>query len=407
MLINAEAGGFSAAKLDKVRAHLQERYVATGKIAGCQVLVSRHGYLSYFESLGEMDRERGKPVGDNTMFRIYSMTKPITSVALMMLFEEGLFQLNDPVYKFIPAWREHRVWVSGRGNAMQTRPPQAPMTMRHILSHTAGLTYGALLAPSTHPVDEVYQGLGAHRGDGETLDSFVAKLAQVPLLYDPGSKWCYSLATDVCGYLVEKISGQKFEDFLAERIFNPLQMHDTGFSVPTEKTERFAANYRRAMDKSLKLEDDPLTSKYLAQPTFVSGGGGLVSTSLDYARFCQMLLGQGRYEDTQLISRKTLALMTQNHLFQGGDLTDVAVGSFSETAYEGVGFGLGFAATIDPCAAGSVSVNDYYWGGAASTIFWVDPSEELISIMLTQIRPYTHLNIRPDLATMTYQAVVD
>ena len=268
MDVNPTKAGFSAVKLEQISRHLNERYIQPGKIAGCQVMVSRHGVPAYFQSFGDRDRERNKPVTDDTIFRIYSMTKPITSVALMMLFEEGRFQLNDPVYRFLPGWRDQQVWVQGEGDTLETRPPASPMTMRHILSHTAGLTYGALLAADPHPVNAVYQRLGVQRGDGETIASFADKLAQVPLRYDPGTRWLYSLATDVCGCLVETISGQKFEDFLQQRIFQPLGMDDTGFWVPEHKVERFAANYERAPDKSLRLLDDPLNSKYLRAPSF-------------------------------------------------------------------------------------------------------------------------------------------
>ena len=260
MEVNPTKAGFSATKLGQIDRHLNDNYIKPNKISGCQVMVARHGEPAYFQSFGDMDRERSKPVADDTIFRIYSMTKPITSVALMMLFEEGRFQLNDPVYRFLPAWRGQQVWVQGAGDDMETRPPAAPMTMRHILSHTAGLTYGALLPIDPHPVDAVYQQLGVQRGDGETISSFADKLAQVPLRYDPGTKWLYSLATDVCGCLVEAISGQKFEDFLQQRIFEPLGMQDTAFWVPPEKVERFAANYERAADKSLRLIDEPLKS---------------------------------------------------------------------------------------------------------------------------------------------------
>ena len=286
-------------------------------------------------------------MSDDTIFRIYSMTKPITSIALMMLFEEGRFQLNDPVHRFLPGWRDHQVWVQGEGASMVTRPPASHMTMRHVLSHTAGLTYGELLDADPHPVDAVYQKLGVRRADGETVTSFADKLAQVPLRFDPGTRWLYSLATDVCGCLVQAISGQKFEDFLQQRIFEPLGMTDTAFWVPESKVQRFAANYERAADKSLQLIDDPLVSSYLTAPSFPSGGGGLVSTTADYARFCDMLRLQGTRNGVEIIGSRTLALMIRNHIIGGADLSQAAIGSFSETAYEGVGFGLGFATTLD------------------------------------------------------------
>lgn len=407
MNTNPAAAGFSASKLQRISAHLEENYIQPGKITGCQVMVSRHGTPAYFQSLGEMDRERGKPVADDTIFRIYSMTKPITSIALMMLFEEGRFQLNDPVYRFLPAWRGQQVWVQGKGEEMETRPPASPMTMRHILSHTAGLTYGALLPIDPHPVDAVYQQLGVNRDEGETIQSFADKMAQVPLRYDPGTKWLYSLATDVCGCLVEAISGQKFEDFLQQRIFEPLGMQDTAFWVPEEKVERFAANYERARDKSLRLIDDPQASKYLQAPSFPSGGGGLVSTTADYAKFCEMLRLRGTVNGVEIIGSRTLALMTKNHIAGGADLSQAAMGAFSETAYEGVGFGLGFASTLGEVASGTVGAGDYYWGGAASTIFWVDPVEDLYVIFMTQLMPSATFNFRGQLKNIIYGAIND
>ena len=407
MEVNPTKAGFSATKLGQIDRHLNDNYIQPNKISGCQVMVARHGVPAYFQSFGDMDRERSKPVADDTIFRIYSMTKPITSVALMMLFEEGRFQLNDPVYRFLPAWRGQQVWVQGAGDDMQTRPPVAPMTMRHILSHTAGLTYGALLPIDPHPVDAVYQQLGVQRGDGETISSFADKLAQVPLRYDPGTKWLYSLATDVCGCLVEAISGQKFEDFLQQRIFEPLGMRDTAFWVPQEKIERFAANYERAADKSLRLIDDPLESKYLHAPSFPSGGGGLVSTTADYAKFCEMLRLRGTVNGVEIIGSRTLALMTKNHIAGGADLSQAAMGAFSETAYEGVGFGLGFASTLDEVASGTVGAGDYYWGGAASTIFWVDPVEDLYVVFMTQLMPSATFNFRGQLKNIIYGAIND
>src|SRR5258706_4029433 len=254
--------GLSTARLERITDHLERNYLAPGKIAGCQVAVSRHGHLAYFRSFGQMDRERGKAMADDTIFRIYSMTKPITSVALMSLYERGYFQLNDPVSRFFPEWRNHRVWVSGAGARMTTEAPHRPVSMRDMLCHTGGLTYGAALvalgAPDEgHPVDNVYAEVGERRGRGETLMQFMDKLGKVPLRYQPGEQWQYSLSTDVCGALVEKISGKPFDVYLKETIFDPLGMKDTAFHVADDKLSRFAANYRREPDKSLNPIDDP------------------------------------------------------------------------------------------------------------------------------------------------------
>jgi CubicO group peptidase (beta-lactamase class C family) len=407
MEVNAEKAGLDPNRLETISRHLMENYITPGKIAGCQVMVSRGGVPAYFRSFGQMDIERNKPMQEDTIFRIYSMTKPITSVALMMLFEEGRFQLNDPVSRFIPSWKGQQVWISGDGDDMETREPASPMTMRHVLSHTSGLTYGTGLFPSEHPVDKFYDKLGVNRDAGETIESFAQKLSTVPLRYDPGTQWCYSLATDVCGCLVEFISGVPFGQFLQERIFDPLGMTDTSFVVPEEKLDRLAANYERRADKTLKLLDDPMNSLYANPNRFPSGGGGLASTTADYGRFCEMLRGGGQLEGQRIIGGRTLKLMHRNHLPNGTDLGSIAMGSFSETAYDGVGFGLGFASTLDDVAAGTIGAGDYYWGGAASTIFWVDPVEDMFVIFMTQLMPSATFNFRGQIKNIIYGAIED
>ncbi|HZP56994.1 MAG TPA: serine hydrolase domain-containing protein [Dehalococcoidia bacterium] len=411
--IAPEVAGFAPRRLERITEHLERNYIEPGKIAGCQTLVARHGTVAYFRSLGEMDRERHRPMTDDTIFRIFSMTKPITSVALMTLYEQGYFQLNDPVHRYIPEWRDMRTYVSGEGDAMVTRPAARPITFRHILSHQSGLSYGGGLAQlvdarvKLHPADQAYVAAGVQRGEGETLRSFVQKLAQVPLRYDPGDHWMYSYATDVCGYLVEAISGTPFDQYLRETIFEPLGMHDTAFYVAPENADRLAANYRRAADKSLRLVDDPETSRYLRPVSFLSGGGGLTSTTADYLRFCEMLRRGGELDGARILGPRTIRLMTQNHLTGGRELTEMAIGAFSETAYDGVGFGLGFAMTLDAVRAGSIAAGDYYWGGAASTIFWVDPNEDLVVIFMTQLLPSATFNFRGQLKNIIYSAIVE
>lgn len=397
-------------RLARITDHLQRQYIETGRIAGCQTLVARHGEVLHFVSLGLMDRERARPVRDDTIWRIYSMTKPITSIALMMLYEEGRFALNDAVHKFIPAWRGQRVWESGSGDAMRTRAPQRPMTMRHLLNHSAGLTYGGELLPegsSLHPVDEVYRGLNIDLSGDDTLDTLVDKLARVPLRYDPGEHWEYSLATDVCGWLVQRLSGQPFEQFVQQRILDPLRMVDTAFSIAPDKLDRFAACYRREASKAVTLVDDPLASSYAQAPALHSGGGGLVGTTADYLRFCEMLRRGGELDRERLIGPRTLALMRMNHLPGGGDLARVALDSFSESAFEGVGFGLGFATTLGEVQAGVMGAGDFYWGGMASTMFWVDPKEDLVVIFMTQLVPSSSFNLRGQLKNLVYAALVD
>jgi CubicO group peptidase (beta-lactamase class C family) len=403
MELAPKRAGFAPERINRITDHLNRNYIEPGKITGCQTLVARHGHVAYFKSFGQMDRERRKAMADDTIFRLYSMTKPITSVALMSLYEQGHFQLNDPVSRFIPAWRDHKVWVSGVGAEMETVAPETPMTMRHVLSHSGGLTYGA----TNHPVDRIYRELGVNRGEGETLATFAAKLAKVPLRYAPGERWMYSLSTDVCGYLVEVISGKRFDQYLQENVFDPLGMKDTSFSVAERKRDRFAANYERQPDKTLKLIDDPERSAYLKQPTFFSGGGGLTGTTADYFRFCEMLRRGGELDGARILGSRTLDLMHRNHLAGGKDLASLAVGAFSETAYEGVGFGLGFAMTLGEVEAGTLGAGDYYWGGAASTIFWVDPKEDLVAIFMTQLMPSATFNFRGQLKNIIYSAIVD
>ena len=398
----AAAAGFSETRLERITAHLEANYIEPGKIAGCQVAVSRHGHLAYFRNLGAMDRERGRPMTDDTIFRIYSMTKPITSIALMQLYEQGLFQLNDPVHRVIPAWRDQKVYTGGEGEHMTLEAPESPMTFRHVLSHTAGLSYGA----TNHPVDKLYRANRVRRDQGETLQSFVDKLANVPLHFQPGSRWLYSYATDVCGHLVEALSGKTLDRYFEDHIFEPLGMTDTAFHVATDKHERFAANYERAPDKSLKLLDDPQSSAYLAEPSFFSGGGGLTGTTRDYLRFCEMLRNRGKIDGERVIGSRTLDLMTRNHLTDG-DLSTMAMGAFSETAYDGVGFGLGFAMSLDAVATGAMGEGDYYWGGAASTIFWVDPAEDLVVVFMTQLMPSATFNFRGQLKNIIYSAIED
>ena len=347
---------------------------------------------------------------DDALFRIYSMTKPITSVALMMLWEEGRFGLGDPVQQYIPHWRGHRVWVEGSGAQMRTREPQRPMTVRDLLNHSSGLTYGGVLLPAgsaPDPVDEVYRLLGVHTRGGDTLDQFIDKLGRVPLRFDPGRGWAYSFATDVCGYLVQQLSGMPFETFLQQRIFAPLGMVDTGFTVQPHQVERLAACYQHDPERRLVLDDDPRESAWSRTPMLHSGGGGLVSTLADYHRFCELLRRGGELDGMRLLGPRTLALMRRNHLPGGADLTGCAVDTFAETAYQGVGFGLGLATTLDEAVAGTLGAGDCYWGGLASTIFWVDPHEDLVAIFLTQLVPSRTFNFRGLFKAIVYSAIVE
>lgn len=398
---SAERAGFNQQRLEWITNHIERNYIETGKIPGCQVMVSRHGVPAYFRSFGQMDIARERPMQDDAIFRIYSMSKPITSIALMQLYEKGYFQLNDPVYRAVPSWRDQQVWIEGEGADMKTKAPEKPVTFRHMLNHSSGLTYGA----SGHPVDKAYREKGVRRDQGESLSSFMDKLAGVPLRYEPGEAWMYSYSTDVCGGLIEAISGQPLDEYLQEHIFGPLEMVDTAFFA--KDPSRLAANYSRNKDKSLRLIDDPETSAYLQDPDFKSGGGGLTSTTADYYKFCEMLRRGGELNGNRIIGSRTLGMMRMNHLKDGQDLTQLAIGTFSETANEGIGFGLGFATSLDQVSAGGLGPQDYYWGGAASTIFWVDPIEDLNVIFMTQFMPSGTFNFRGQLKNIIYGAIED
>lgn len=400
-----EALGMDGERLDRIPRFFQS-YVDDRKLPGVLTMVSRRGQVVHSEAIGSADLEAGTPLALDTIFRIYSMTKPVTSVALMSLYEEGRFQLDDPVSRFIPAFAGLRVWVDGTPLQYSTKHPEREMTIRDLLTHTSGLTYGFM---ARHPIDALYRraGIGGLDKVG-TLATMVETLSELPLLFSPGTQWSYSVATDVCGHLVEVISGQTLDRFFAERIFEPLGMVDTGFHVPEDKAGRLAACYQKGADGTVQLVDPPGTSSYLAAPSFLSGGGGLVSTASDYHRFASMLLGKGELDGARILGRKTVEYMTRNHLPGGGDLTSMGQAVFSETSYDGIGFGLGFSVTIDPAAAQVVgSAGEFAWGGAASTMFWVDPAEELIGIMLTQLLPSGSWPIRREMRSLTYQALVD
>ena len=398
--------GISIDALQRLDRHLLERYIEPQKIAGCLTLISRRGELAHLSALGMMDRERGLPMAVDAIFRIYSMTKPITSVALMMLFERGAFQLSDPVSRFIPQWNNLRVMTGGEYPDYATTPAERPMTVRDLLSHQSGLTYGFMEGPleAGYFKHEVYQA-GAMRG--RDLQSMIDRLAELPLKFSPGDHWNYGVSTDVCGYLVQKISGRRFDEYLREQIFEPLGMDDTGFYVPADKQQRLAANYERGADKQLRAIDTFGANQYLEEPTFLSGGGGLVSTAQDYQRFCQMLLNGGELDGARILGPKTIELMTMNHLPDNADLSERALGTWSETANDGVGFGLGFAVLLDlPRTQNVGSVGEYYWGGAASTIFWIDPAEDLIAIFMTQFMPSGTFNFRGQIKQLLYPGLV-
>jgi CubicO group peptidase (beta-lactamase class C family) len=340
------------------------------------------------------------------VFRIYSMTKPVTSVAMMSLVEEGRIALDDPVAQYIPAWANLGVFKAGVPGGFVTADPARPMQVVDLMRHTSGLTYSFQYRTN---VDAAYRQLKIDTVYGERdLEQMVEALAALPLDFAPGDAWNYSVSTDVLGYLVQKVAGKPLDAVLQERVFDPLKMTDTGFHVRAEQRSRFAACYETTPDARLKLQDDPQASPYLAPPPLLSGGGGLVSTAADYQRFCQMLLNGGDLDGARILAPRTLKLMRANHLPGGGDLTRHSRSMFSESTYAGVGFGLGFAVVFDPPQTLlPSSAGEFYWGGMASTAFWVDPVEEVTVVFMTQVIPSSSTAVRRELRNLVYSALVE
>ncbi|MEZ5659538.1 MAG: serine hydrolase domain-containing protein [Burkholderiaceae bacterium] len=402
----ADSKGFSLNRLDRIAEHVQNRYLATGRLPGAQISVSRHGQQVWQCSLGKADVERDKPLADDTIFRIYSMTKPLTSVAFMMLVERGLVALDDPVARYIPEWKNLGVYAGGTRGMFRTTAPQRPMQIVDLLRHTSGLTYGFQMRTN---VDGAYRELEMEAGTkSRTLEGMIAALAELPLEFSPGTAWNYSVSTDVLGYLVGKISGSSFEEFLRAELLEPLGMVDTDFWVPENKAQRLAACYMATPDGGMKLADDPANSRLLRPATCFSGGGGLVSTLADYNRFCQMMVEGGVLEERRYLSRKTVELMGSNHLPGHAYLPDLSVSMFAEATYNGVGFGLGFSVVEEPpLTLIPGSVGEMAWGGMASTAFWLDPLEDLWVVFMTQLMPSSTYPIRRELRTMVYSALDD
>ncbi|APZ99601.1 serine hydrolase [Sphingopyxis sp. QXT-31] len=397
--------GFDSARLDRIPAFLQAKYVGPGRLPHAATLVSRHGEVVHQSCVGEA--RPGEALKEDAIFRIASMTKPVTSIAFMMLVEEGKVALGDPLVKFCPEFRDTGVFVAGGGNIpFVTRPPATPIRMVDLLRHTSGLTYGF---QERTPVDAAYRKARIDDFDAAyTMDSFIEGLAKIPLQFDPGAHWNYSMATDVLGAVVERIEGKPFAEVLQERIFGPLNMVDTGFKVPADQQHRLADAYAFDPAEKMKVFDSGATSRWAKDRSFHSGGGGLVSTLADYHRFCLMLLGGGQLDGTRIVSRKTLALMTANHLVGGGDLVQHSVGIFSEAENAGVGFGLGFAVTEHPAQTLTPgSVGDYYWGGMFSTGFFVDPVEQICSVFMTQLMPSSTYPVRREVKTLVHAALND
>jgi len=395
--------GFDADRLRRLDTHFAS-YVDDGRLPGWLMLVARHGEIAHLSAYGARDIASGAPVQTDTLFRIYSMSKPITSVAAMMLYEEGAFELTDPVSRFIPSFGDMRVYERGTAAEPVTRPAAEPMLMWHLLTHTTGMVYGFQHAGV---VDEIYRDAGFYRGTPRGLDlaAAVDRLAGLPLLFEPGTQWNYSVATDVLGRVIEVISGRPFDRFLAERIFGPLGMTDTGFSVDAGDADRMASLYIPDVNKrALPLET---RGAEFRTPSFLSGGGGLISTAGDYHRFTQMLLRGGELDGVRLLGPRTLAYMTRNHLPGGADLEEFGRPVFAEVSYGGMGFGLGFSVVQDPAKTRTlVSAGEFSWGGAASTVFWVDPVEQVTCVFLTQLLPSNTHPIRSQLRQLVGQALV-
>jgi CubicO group peptidase (beta-lactamase class C family) len=394
--------GLSSQRLARVNAWAQ-RLVDDGKLAGIITMLARHGKVVHFNTCGLADIKREARMLPDTIFRFYSMTKPLTSTAIMMLYEQGHFQLDDPITRYLPCFRDMRVCIGGMRGKLETVPAERDITFRDLLTHTSGLTYGFMEATA---VDAQYRDRGV---DFQTSDKSLAEVveiaADIPLIAQPGKAWNYSIATDVLGHLVAVISGVAFDQFLREQVTGPLGMVDTAFFVPAEKIARFAANYTRGADATLMLIDDPEKSIFLTPRQICSGGGGLVSTANDYMRFCQMMLNKGELDGVRLLGRKTVELMTANHL--PGDMASMGQPRFSESSYCGIGFGLGFSVMLDPAQAQILGTpGEVAWGGAASTAFWVDPTEDMAVIMLTQLMPSSTYQIRRELRVLTYQALI-
>ncbi|MBL8927232.1 MAG: beta-lactamase family protein [Pseudonocardia sp.] len=397
--------GFDASRLARIDRHFR-RYVDDGLLAGWTVAVSRRGRVAYLSHQGMRDLDAELPVTDDTIWRIYSMTKPITSVAAMMLYEQGALELTDPVARFIPSFAGARTYKAGPALNPSTVPVTEPVRVWHLLTHTSGLTYGFHHA---HPVDEMYRlrGFDYSGPPGVDLATACDQLAELPLLFEPGTEWNYGVSTDVLGRVVEVASGQPFETFLDEHVLGPLGMDETRWWVDEPDLDRLATLYMRGPDGGLAA-NTALGEEVTRPPVLHAGGGGLVSTVGDYHRFTQMLLRGGELDGVRLLGPRTVAYMTRNHLPGGADMETIGRPIFAESAYRGVGFGLGFSTVVD-AVVGRVltSPGEFAWGGVASTAFYVDPAEDMTAMFFTQFLPSSTYPIRPRLRALVAQALVD
>jgi CubicO group peptidase (beta-lactamase class C family) len=398
--------GFDADRLARIDRHFA-RYVDDGRLPGWLLLVARDGRIAHLATAGWRDVEARLPVEVGTRWRIYSMTKPVTSVAAMALYELGAFELKDPVHRFIPSFRDARVYRQGSALAPVTEPVTEPVRVWHLLTHMAGLTYGFHHA---HPVDAMYRAAGFEWGTpgGMDLAACCDAWASMPLLFQPGTEWNYGVSTDVLGRVLEVVTGQPLDQVLAELVLDPLGMVDTAFHVEPAHHGELAALYVANPADRTALRYDVLGDLATSPPACVSGGGGLVSTAADYHRFCLMLLREGELDGRRVLGSRTVRYMTRNHLPGGVDLEAIGRPLFAETTFSGMGFGLGFSVVDDPVANKVLSTaGEFAWGGAASTAFWVDPVERITAVFLTQLLPSSTHPIRPQLKQLVYQALVD
>ncbi|HEY1574257.1 MAG TPA: serine hydrolase domain-containing protein [Pseudonocardiaceae bacterium] len=397
--------GFDADRLARIDRRMS-RYVDDGLLPGWLVMVTRHGRIAHLSTYGQRDMEAGLPVELDTRWRIFSMTKPITTVAAMMLYEAGELELTDPISRWLPEFADMRVYRRGTSQAPAT-DPAVPIRVWHLMTHTSGLTYGFHHA---HAVDEMYRAAGFEWGQpaGVDLARGCEIIAGLPLVFQPGTEWNYSMATDVLGRLVEVVSGQSLDEFFAEHILGPLGMADTGFWVDESVADQLAALYTPQRGTRKAVRQDALGRAATARPAFLSGGGGLISTAGDYHRFTQLLLRGGELDGVRLLGSRTIAHMTRNHLPGGVDLEEFGRPLFAEAPFDGVGFGLGFSVLQNPAKAESLSSRgEFAWGGAASTAFWVDPLEDMTVQFFTQLLPSSTHPLRSQLRQLAYQALVD
>jgi CubicO group peptidase (beta-lactamase class C family) len=404
-----KGAGFAPSRLDRIENWLAE-LISSGKMAGASVHIARAGQLAFARCAGFANRERKTPMSSDTIVRIKSMTKPVTSVAVMTLFEEGRFQLDDPIARYLPSFTNQRVLRAISGGRLDTVPAERDITFHDLLTHTAGLTYGFMHASA---VDRLYREAEVdfqldsplRVGPPTTsLAAMVERAASMPLLSQPGATWNYSIATDILGRLIEVISGVDLPTFVNERILTPLGMSDSGFCVPREKISRFASHYAPS-ETGLALVESSDASRWCGPIGLPSGGGGLVSTALDYMKFCQMFLNKGRFNGVQILSRKSIELMTSNHL--AGDIPSMGPSRVDGERFAGVGFGLGLSVLTSPNRAQTLgSSGELGWWGSASTHFWIDPVEDLVVVFLSQLTPSSVYPLRRELRVLVNQALV-